>query len=279
MHDILISSPAFSKDKSHQYILSIQLSLDGFSFSICDTISNKFIFLKHKPFSSGYNNPDYLKEILRTEDELKLSFKKTTVCYNLSPSTNIPHALYDAGYNELYYSKNYKTAKGDKLFNDFVKINQSVNVYPVNEHLLDTLQTAFPNHTLQHLNTIKNTINLRENTGSNCKIYLTVMQERFSMFVIKDGSVLLENSFNYQNDDEFLYFFLYSFKQLELDQLKAEVIIDGLVPRHASIVKHLERFIKKVSFAQWPLAFNFANDFYDMPSHYFTYLYHSQLCE
>ena len=276
MHDILVSSPVFNQENSNQYILSIQLCLDGFSFLICDSISNKFIYLKHKPYGSDSDITDQTLKYLKTEELLNLSYKKVIILYDLSPSTCVPEVIYEEGQKELFYTKNYRKNKNSLVRSDKSDALNYISVYAMDERIQNRLEQQFSNPLIVHNNTVKN-CSFSATTESFIK--LTIRQNRFSISAYKNNSLLLANSYSYQNDDEFLYFFLYCFNQLKLDQMKTIVEIDGIVPKHASLVKQLERFIKNVTFAGWPEAFNFANDFYDLPSHYFTNLYSSLLCE
>ena len=48
MHD-LVTEESFDLEKTYEYILSIQVSLDGFSFSILDITRKKYLALKSYP--------------------------------------------------------------------------------------------------------------------------------------------------------------------------------------------------------------------------------------
>ncbi|MFB6343565.1 DUF3822 family protein [Saccharicrinis sp. FJH62] len=276
MHDILVLSPVFNQESSKQYILSIQLCLDGFSFLICDSISNKFIYLKHKPYGSDSEITDQTLKYLKTEELLNLNYKKVIVLYDLSPATCIPQVLFEDEEKEVFYTKNYRKGKSSIVRSDKQDPLNYVSVYAINETILNAMNQQFGTPVIIHNNTIKNCHLL---STSESFVKLTIRQNRFSISAYKNNTLILANSYSYQNDDEFLYFFLYCFNQLKLDQMKTVVEIDGIIPKHASLVKQLERFIKNVTFAGWPEAYNFANDFYDLPAHYFTNLYSSLLCE
>jgi len=51
MHNISLIDETLDKNLTANYNLSIQVSLDGFSFCIKDLIRNKYIVLKHIDFS------------------------------------------------------------------------------------------------------------------------------------------------------------------------------------------------------------------------------------
>ena len=278
MHEILISSPAFDTSKSDSYILSIQINLDGFSFSIRDFISNKFIYLKHIPIDAVKVPSKRHISIIQDEPLFKLSYKSVFVAYNLLPSTLVPESLFSEKEKETYYKLNYKVSDSSHLIHNNCTTHKSAFIFPIEEELYNLINSTFKHPEILHYNRIIAGLN----TGFNNKegaISLSIDSNRFSLMVYKDDSIILNNSYSYSNDDEFLYFFLYAFKQLNLDQHKTTVIIDGLVSKHAGPVTKLKQFIQNVEFCKWPEQFNYANDFYDLPSHYFHHLFLVQQCE
>ena len=77
----------FDKDRTETYELSIQVSLNGFSFAVKDTIRNTFIVLISKPFwkSSRFSSavtPDSAADCWRL---LKISaLKASTLPFSVS---------------------------------------------------------------------------------------------------------------------------------------------------------------------------------------------------
>ena len=81
MQRISLVDETFDINFTLEYKLSIQLSLDGFSFSILDQIQNKVIYLYHQELFDA--EPEFLlkriKAIYDESDLLDLPFKKTRI--------------------------------------------------------------------------------------------------------------------------------------------------------------------------------------------------------
>jgi hypothetical protein len=77
MHNLNFTDETFDINQSHNYFLSMESSLDGFTYSICDMIRNKCILLRH--FSTectDWNDfTDFLKQILESDPVLSAGFK------------------------------------------------------------------------------------------------------------------------------------------------------------------------------------------------------------
>ena len=183
MYDILISSPALNNEKSNQYILSIQISLDGFSFSVCDSISNKFIYLTHKPFTKNTTIVEQTNDILNSDTLLNLKYKNVYIALDLKPSTLIPKVLFDETQKELYYSKNYKIEANNKVYYDTIKLYDSVNLYTVDEALELSLKTHFGNPKISHINSVKTQL-ITAHPETKHTVYLTMRDTKFSIIVL-----------------------------------------------------------------------------------------------
>lgn len=77
MHNFNFTDETFDISQSKNYFLSMESSLDGFTYAISDMIRNKCIMLKHfSSESTNWNNyNDFLRQILESDTVLSASFK------------------------------------------------------------------------------------------------------------------------------------------------------------------------------------------------------------
>jgi hypothetical protein len=66
--------------------------------------------------------------------------------------------------------------------------------------------------------------------------------------VFQDKSLRFYNSFNYQNEEDLIYFLLYSLEQLQLDHKENELMIYGTIEPNSSASDLLSRYFKKIHF-------------------------------
>ena len=76
MYD-LVNETSFNLEKSQEYILSIQICLDGFSFSVVSPYDNKLLAFKSKPLEVNDEKlvAKYFKEWVDSNDIFQNSFK------------------------------------------------------------------------------------------------------------------------------------------------------------------------------------------------------------
>jgi len=89
----------FDKDRTETYELSIQVSLNGFSFAVKDTIRNTYIALVSQPFSNtNLNHQDWstvIPEMVSSYSFLSKKFKKVFFEYSGSGFTLVPTNFFE----------------------------------------------------------------------------------------------------------------------------------------------------------------------------------------
>jgi len=67
-------------NSTENYELSVQMSRDGFTFTILDTLRNKYILLRsHDPDDDKYLSADKISEIISKDDFLTKKYKSIKI--------------------------------------------------------------------------------------------------------------------------------------------------------------------------------------------------------
>ena len=115
MHDLVQEN--FDLDKSKEYILSIQASLDGFSFSVYDPNSNSILSFHNSnvKISSVDLITRRFEEWLDSKDVLGNPFAKVTFYYHSKDFTTIPESFQASDYNNVYETLIFDSEKKSVL--------------------------------------------------------------------------------------------------------------------------------------------------------------------
>jgi hypothetical protein len=85
-------------NSTENYELSIQVSPDGFSFCILDTIRSKFVLIRaFEAEENKYFNANKINELLGKDDFLTKRYKKVSVILPSPKFTIVPSPLFDPG--------------------------------------------------------------------------------------------------------------------------------------------------------------------------------------
>ena len=119
-------SSTISLEKTKDIELSIQFSLDGFSFCVLDTISNKDIYFSTYSFEETLNSPEDLlktiESIFKNDSNLQIEYDAVSVIHQNNLSTLVPTKYFNEDDLATYLNYNIKTLKTDFIALDNVNI-------------------------------------------------------------------------------------------------------------------------------------------------------------
>lgn len=203
--------------------------MTGLSFLVSDQESTEAIFFSEKKFQSQYTPQELLLEI---EKEIAATTvlnecKEVCVIYANTSYTLVPDALFDENRLSEYLKFNSKILTGDYIAYDTLS-SQNLHVVHVplvnvNNYLFDTFgdfqyyhaASVFLQYVFEKLPTKFAT-----------KAFIQVYDNHFDLVIIKDGALLLCNSYTYKTPEDLAYYVLFALEQL---QLKPDTLVTKVV--------------------------------------------------
>lgn len=228
--------------------LSIQVSLSGFSFFIQSASEKSFLAFKHYAFEKVMLIDELIRkaeDIIETDNLFKHTFKTVSVNFLSQKSTLIPSALFDVNSIKALFEFNYTLNELDELHHTFIPEIDSYNVFSIPNYLANVLFDKFGRITFKHQATelIKYGKSLK---NQKHRTVLHINNSFFDIAVFEDEQLLLHNSFQYTNAQDFIYFFLYPLNQLKLDPKMQYVHIFADKKSSSSIINEVRKVTLKV---------------------------------
>lgn len=240
-----------SKNKS----LSIQFSLDGFSFCVKDIPSNEIILLTKYSFDNSIESPNLLLEkiqsIFETDKELQVEFDKIIAIHQNQLTTQIPSEFFDEDNLKTYLDFNIKTFESDYITFDNLPSLEAKNVYIPYVNINNFLFQNFGEFEFKHHSTIliEKIFEVHKGSFSN-NLYIHVNETTLDVIVFKNGNFTLYNSFQYNAKEDFLYYILFVSEQLELDILSIQIRLLGSVSENSDIFTLSKEYIPNIEFLE-----------------------------
>ncbi|MBP8849182.1 MAG: DUF3822 family protein [Breznakibacter sp.] len=288
MYNISFLDESFDSNISSSYFLSIQITLDGFSFCTLDPIRNRFIQFYHQNWEDGnivrtsLNTKclDQFEKIINSESLLDLPFKKIFLLYGASSFSLVPSVLFASGNLKELFKLTHPFDENCQLLFTKVRLTDSYLLFPIESDWLTLLNSRFEHLQISHTNAITlEALSLYNKVGkAKNNITLSFTSKGFDIFAFSDTSLLMANHFDYQSDADFLYFFLFVFEQLKFTVDDTEVHIIGLIKEDSSLILQLRQFVKKVSFKQVSKSISFSYQFKQLPQYEFFSLFNLPVC-
>lgn len=258
------------------YIMTIQYSLDGLSFVVFDTAENKFIALKHYHTTEKNISLETLLLELQEKESLNFDeFKNVNILIDNNNNTFVPKDYFQEETKEDYLS--LLNIKHSNVLTDDIAEHNIVNVYSYD----DKLNFLNNNIKVYHSSSILIKKLLKEFSGRNpeTRAFVNVKNNSYELIIINNDKLVFHNYFNFNTKEDFLYFILFTFDQLNIDNESIPLYFLGFIEEKSPVVELCSRYIRNIRFFNRDNDFNYINELNSVPYYYYYTLYSFISCE
>jgi hypothetical protein len=238
----------FDTGNCQNYILSIQCSLNGFSFLIYDTISNKFIahIEKDVVLASPYELKVELDKFFKSETILNQSFKKVIASYLCIRSVLVPQFLGDKEDVESLMEISFEKETDEVMLMNDNAADKSKMLFSFPGALYKSFKEHFPSciFVAPFLPVINYGMNANKTSST---LFVARFFDILFLLLLKEKKIHFLNQFYVRNDTDCLYYMLNAARQLNLDQT-TELNLLGRINQHSVLVNSLRNYFEKVEF-------------------------------
>lgn len=233
--------------------LSIQLSLDGFSFCVLDFETQDILSYNQYNFYNTIKSPEELLEkvkfIFSINIELQKDFKKVEVIHQNNLATLVPDTYFDENCLKDYLNFSIKTLANDYITFDSLKNIATKNVYIPFVNVNNYLFQNFGEFEYKHHSTILIEKLLSYSTEQTQKqFFVNVSSSSLDIIVTDATKLILYNSFSYSTKEDFIYYILFVAEQLRLDPNIFQLIFLGEIEENSEIYKITYNYVRNISF-------------------------------
>lgn len=283
MHDICFIDKSFDPEQTNLYHLSIQISLDGFSFAILDIPKGKYTLLKSTNFFLKRPRLLFMKvrELMAEDEHLNLKFKSIEIVYSSENFTLVPQAFYQQGAADKFFGFNHEMERGFIVDKTLLTKAEAWCIFNIPENLKEFLVLKYPKATIRHniYPLIERALKENKNFPERKQMHINFFRSYFELIVLSGTKLQLCNQFGYSGENDISYFVLYVFDQLKLPPDTTELVIHGQMQQTDPIYQTFKKYIRKTSFARPTSLFNYSYTFNQLPDHYYTTLLDLYKCE
>lgn len=259
--------------------LSIQFSLDGFSFCVLNKDQNKFIALYNYRFKEITYTPQNLvkniSEVFQANNLLKQKYKSVIITHTNNLSTLVPKSLFKEEDMPKYLAYNNKVLKHDFFAYDEIKSHDIVNVYVPYVNINNFFIDQFGGFEYKHFSTvlIENLIDIYKYSLSP-QMFVNVSNNHFEIVVIFNRKLQLYNTYEYKTKEDFIYYILFAAEQLNLNPEKFELQLLGNIKKDDELYTTAYKYIRNINLLENRSKHQYSNTFSeDMKRNFFTLLH------
>jgi hypothetical protein len=230
--------------------LSIQFSLDGFSFCTTNT-HNEVIEFSSYSFSKTKNSPELilekLQDIFKKEKSLQYDFETVTVIHQNNLNTLVPNEYFKKDALKSYLKYSIKTIASDLITFDELDFMNSKNVYVPYVNINNFLFQNFGEFEYKHYSSVLLEKLFSIATNDIC-CYIHVSKSTFDIVIIKNSNLQFFNIFEYKTKEDFMYYVLFTLEQLDLSTEETLVSILGDMEEDSDLFRLMYTYIRNIDF-------------------------------
>lgn len=244
-----------SIENSNNLKLSIQFSLDGFSFCVSNLETKKDVFFSEYTFEKTLKTPQELLEnitsIFKSDKNLHIDFKEVHVIHQNELSTLVPQEYFDEKQLNTYLKYNIKTLKSDFIAFDELSSIKANNVYIPYVNINNYLFQHFGEFEYKHSSSILiDKILSIETKNDKETMFVDVSKNSLSVIVSKQNRLLFSNVFIFRTKEDFLYYILFIAEQLKLNSGEFNLYFSGKILKESEVFKLCAMYIKNLLFLE-----------------------------
>ena len=270
----------FIDDTTAKYCtLSIRLAPNGFSFFILNERSQEVIVFKDFPIDYHQDVIAVTLTELRKEVLLSLPFSEVRILIDFPEVTSVPSIIYDEENKDQLFALNVNTTK-----NEFV-ISNSNSIYDIEVlFAIPTKLYQFFNDNFKRFRFVHKLSNILDfaykyKDKTREQLFVSYNDNHIIAVGLRNNMIVYHNCFKITTDEDFIYYFLLVFQELEFDQYEAKVLFDGPMPEDHKSIGIIREYIRNIEFASIPEVMRIFPNIAELPQHYHSNLLSLPYCE
>jgi hypothetical protein len=232
--------------------LSIQIHLNGLSFCILNRTTNTIEFIKTIEFTNKLTPVEilnHLKAELSSNTVFSEDFHAVLVIHQNELATLVPKALYNENNKADYLKFNSKILRTDFITTDDIAVNESVNVYVPYVNINNYIFETFGEFVYKHSSSVLiDSILQKEAAKDRQIVYINSNLNTIELVVVDKGQLQLFNVFEYHTKEDFIYYILFVFEQLNLDVETTPIKLSGAIDKNDELYSILYTYVRHIDF-------------------------------
>jgi len=231
--------------------LSIQVSLNGLSFCVLDSIGKTLTQCKELTFErelTPFEVQKELKSFLRDNAIEDYSFSDVVVVHRNNLFSLVPQALFDKKEVANYLKFNAKILANDLIEYDEISSYDLVNVYVPFSNINNYIYELFGEFNFYHHGSIMIQAVLAAHKISTEEIcYVYISEGEMDIIITGEKKLLYYNNFHFTSTEDFVYYLLFTFEQLKLDSRSVKLRLFGNVEEGDALYNVSHEYVQSVA--------------------------------
>lgn len=237
---------------SEKYILSIRLWSGGLSFSVYNPSEKGSFFYREHVFERKDAFLENFKNFFFENEVFGFPFKRTNIVCVSSPYTLVPEAFFEGKPAARFMDFNFSAPATRTLVNTLKHVEAKV-LFGLDEELYEfCCRSLLEPHFIHSLSPLLSYWKKISSASLLKQMYIHVHAGQLDMVCLKQGKLLFVNTFRYEHMNDILYYILYVWKELDMEQLADQLRVFACPDIRIKLMSVLRKYIRYVAIAEAP---------------------------
>lgn len=227
--------------------MTIRASKGSLAFAMAEKDNEEQVAFQPYTFKSGVSVSANLREAFKTVPLLQADTQRARILVN-APVLLLPIEEYDERSNETLYLHSYPSTEGCVIVSNVLPDLNAVAVFAVNkdlkmvvdDHYQDVKVTAMMLPVWRYMHR-------RSFIGIRRKLFAHFHDGQLELFSFERNRFVFSNRYDVKHAKDALYFILFVWKELALDQQRDELYLSGDIPDRDALLRDLLLHIRKAT--------------------------------
>lgn len=236
----------FDMDRSDRYVLSLRLQVNGCSFALYDPLVEGSFHYQEVQYNKKQTPITNLKEFFFDNPFLALPYKRLFVICCSSQFTCVPSVIYEEEDKEKIYAFNL-SEQGGKILAHALPVAGMHLVYSLDTEIYEFLHRSllnarFIHHTAPMITFFQDKLRM----GYVKRMLVNPQEGSVDILCYAENGLLMVNTFPCKGVEDMVFYVLYAWKHLRLNQLKDQVLVAGERKEKDQLIEVLSQYIKHI---------------------------------
>lgn len=234
-------------NQSEQHLLSIRLSADGFSFSICHPQQKGDCYFMSYPVNVSCSMTANLKDMIASTEAFRYSYRKVNILIDTSRYTLIPFDLFEDEQLETLFYHNFSKIDNETVLCNISGKSNTVILFGMDKHTHQLLNEHFPHARIFASVSPMTEYFAQDSRQQNNRIlYAHLKKNAMEVFGFDRGKLLFVNAFSCKQVSDQVYYLLYVWQQLGFSQENDRLQLTGTIGNQ-ELQNELCKFLRNVA--------------------------------
>ncbi len=236
--------------------VTIRVSKNSLSFSAIDGEAEHQVAFEPYNVKSGVSAAANLRQAFHESELLQRGYRNARLLID-SPVMLVPIDQFDEEQKESIYQYTFETVKSDAILHRVQPSMGNVALFTVNKDLKLVMEDNFSDvRYTPLLQPVWGHLHQRSFVGNNRKLYAYFHDGKVDIMAFEKNRTKFLNSYEALHSKDAVYFILYVWKTLAMDQRKDELFIMGNIPEKDLFMGSIRKYVLRAFFLNPAAEFN-----------------------